>query len=166
MKGSLREKKLKKEKKEQQKELIRKLRWNKEIEEEREETRQDSGEKTLLLELCYDDNKLYYALKSILIKNPELLVGKEHIKSAESARKYKSEGKLVNAKKHFRIAGSIALYKENEKYAKKYISEIKKLLDPDKDKKIIEIYEFILKKENLIRAMKKAKEFYKKKLEK
>ena len=157
MSNSLRRMKREEKKKEKEKDLLRKLRWEKKIEEERKRIQEGSTEKTLLLKICGNDIELYYVLSRTMFINPERFAGENYRRHMNTARKYKKEGDLVRARKYFHIAAAIALYKGNLNYARQYFSVLSNLVDPTSE--LTEIYGFYLKEENLIKAMKTVKEF-------
>lgn len=110
-------------------------------------------EATDLEKICVDDKESYEALRESMFLDPRKLdVSMKD--SVEKAKSFEKQGKKVEARIWYEVAGGLAIYKGDVEKVKKYFSKCKEL-SPNSAYPILEIPE---------KAVGKAQEYYRKHL--
>ena len=116
-------------------------------------TKQTKGvkEATDLEKICADDKESYEALRESMLLDPRKL-DVPMKDSVEKAKSFEKQGKKVEARIWYEVAGGLAIYEGNVEKVKKYFSKCKEL-SPNSTYPILEIPE---------KAVSKAQEYYRK----
>lgn len=128
-------------------------RFRKKKSEEQALTKKAKGveEATDLEKICVDDKESYEALRESMFLDPRKLdVSMKD--SVEKAKSFEKQGKPVEARVWYEVAGGLAIYKGDVEKVKKYFSKCKEL-SPNSTYPILEIPE---------KAVGKAQEYYRK----
>jgi hypothetical protein len=104
-----------------------------------------------LEKICADDKESYEALRESMFLDPRKLdvTMKD---SVEKAKSFEKQGKKVEARVWYEVAGGLAIYEGNVEKVKKYFGKCKEL-SPNSTYPILEIPE---------KAVSKAQEYYRK----
>jgi len=115
-------------------------------------------EKTLLEELCKDDNELYRALSKTLLLNLELTKKAGEMDArVERAQEYEENKDYLRARVEYQVAGELALYEGKKAEVQKLFKKAAEIDPASPDRSI---FEFLAKKENAEKAIAVAREYY------
>ena len=113
--------------------------------------------KTLLEELCGNDDQLHRVLSRILLLNPSLTMKEGMATHAMRAQEYEKNKDYTRARVAYQVAGEIAIYEGKLSHAQKFFKRTAEIA-PDYENK--DVLEFFLKKENAEKALAIAQEYY------
>ncbi len=117
----------------------------------------EPAQKSLLLELCGDDNELYQVLSRTILMNPHMTM-KEGIDSyIEKAQGYEDAGENVRARVAYQTAGEISQFEGKLAQTQKFF---KKAAEVDPSYANRKVFEYYSRKEKAERALAVAREYY------
>ncbi len=117
----------------------------------------EPAQKSLLLELCGDDNELYQVLSRTILMNPHMTM-KEGIDSyIEKAQGYEDAGEKVRARVAYQTAGEISQFEGKLAQTQKFF---KKAAEVDPSYANRKVFEYYSRKEKAERALAVAREYY------
>ncbi len=137
--------------------LLDRFRRKKESEvKERKKTSESVG-KSILEELCRGDDELLFALTHTVLIDPERLYGEGIDFYIEKAEEFEKEKDFLRARINYQAAGEIALYKGDLAQVQKFF---KKCAEMESNPEYKKIFEYYSKKTNAEKAVKVAREYY------